>query len=196
MRAVIATMKIEEINQDRQAFMAKVNEAVSTEMEKIGLSVINVNIKDIDDESGYIKAIGQKAAAEAINQASIDVAEQDTAWSGWCSRTRTRSPSGGRRSRVRGRQSAKPKQRETDDDKSQHSNQKLKLAKLKPGETNAKMSRLSKPKPYNQKQKQKQKQPAIAQDNALQKKKRAEKQKKRPKPLTAPFASPRKSQKK
>jgi flotillin len=77
MRAVIATMKIEEINQDRQAFMAKVNEAVSTEMEKIGLSVINVNIKDIDDESGYIKAIGQKAAAEAINQASIDVAEQD-----------------------------------------------------------------------------------------------------------------------
>ncbi len=77
MRAVIATMKIEEINQDRQAFMAKVNEAVSTEMEKIGLSVINVNIKDLDDESGYIKAIGQKAAAEAINQASIDVAEQD-----------------------------------------------------------------------------------------------------------------------
>ena len=77
MRAVIATMKIEEINQDRQAFMTKVNEAVSTEMEKIGLEVINVNIKDIDDESGYIAAIGQKAAAEAVNQASIDVSEQD-----------------------------------------------------------------------------------------------------------------------
>ena len=77
MRAVIATMQIEEINRDRQAFMAKVNDAVSTEMEKIGLTVINVNIKDIDDESGYIKAIGQKAAAEAINQASIDVAEQE-----------------------------------------------------------------------------------------------------------------------
>lgn len=77
MRAVIATMQIEEINQDRQAFMAKVNDAVSTEMEKIGLAVINVNIKDLDDESGYIKAIGQKAAAEAINQASIDVAEQE-----------------------------------------------------------------------------------------------------------------------
>ncbi len=77
MRAVIATMQIEEINQDRQAFMTKVNEAVSTEMEKVGLSVINVNIKDLDDESGYIKAIGQKAAAEAVNQASIDVAEQE-----------------------------------------------------------------------------------------------------------------------
>jgi flotillin len=77
MRAVIATMEIEEINQDRQAFMGKVNEAVSTEMEKIGLAVINVNIKDIEDESGYIKALGQKAAAEAINQAAIDVAEQE-----------------------------------------------------------------------------------------------------------------------
>ena len=77
MRAVIATMKIDDINRDRQVFMAKVNEAVSVELEKIGLAVINVNIKDIDDESGYIKAIGRKAAAEAINQANMDVAEQE-----------------------------------------------------------------------------------------------------------------------
>ncbi|MFA4986223.1 MAG: SPFH domain-containing protein [Candidatus Brocadiia bacterium] len=77
MRAVIATMKIEEINRDRQAFMYKVNEAVSAELEKIGLAVINVNIKDIEDESGYIQALGRKAAAEAINQALVDVAEQE-----------------------------------------------------------------------------------------------------------------------
>ncbi len=77
MRAVIATMKIEEINRDRQGFMAKVNEAVSVELEKIGLTVINVNIRDIQDESGYITALGRKAAAEAINQANIDVAEQE-----------------------------------------------------------------------------------------------------------------------
>ncbi len=77
MRAVIATMQIEEINRDRQAFMEKVNEAVSVELEKIGLSVINVNIKDIEDESGYIQALGRKAAAEAVNQAMIDVAEQE-----------------------------------------------------------------------------------------------------------------------
>ena len=74
MRAVIATMKIEEINTDRQAFMGKVNEAVSTELEKVGVSVINVNIRDIQDESGYIVALGRKAAAEAINQAMVDVA--------------------------------------------------------------------------------------------------------------------------
>jgi len=66
MRAVIATMGIEDINRDRQAFMAKV-----------GLAVINVNIRDIEDESGYIIALGRRAAAEAINQANIDVAEQE-----------------------------------------------------------------------------------------------------------------------
>jgi flotillin len=77
MRAVIATMRIEEINQDRQAFLNKVNEAVSGELEKIGLSLINVNIRDIEDESGYIVALGRRAAAEAINQANIDVAEQE-----------------------------------------------------------------------------------------------------------------------
>ncbi|HUT01898.1 MAG TPA: SPFH domain-containing protein [Phycisphaerae bacterium] len=77
MRAVIATMKIEEINSDRQAFLAKVNDAVSQELEKIGLMLINVNIRDLDDESGYIKALGRKAAAEAINQANVDVAEQE-----------------------------------------------------------------------------------------------------------------------
>ncbi len=77
MRAVIATMKIEELNRDRQSFMGYVNEAVSVELEKIGLQVINVNIRDIEDESGYIEALGRKAAAEAINQANIDVAEQE-----------------------------------------------------------------------------------------------------------------------
>lgn len=77
MRAVIATMRIEEINQDRQAFLGKVNEAVSGELEKIGLYLINVNIRDIGDESGYIEALGRRAAAEAINQALIDVAEQE-----------------------------------------------------------------------------------------------------------------------
>jgi len=77
MRAVIATMEIEDINRDRQAFMSKVNEAVSGEIEKIGLSLINVNIRDIVDESGYIIALGRRAAAEAIHQANVDVAEQE-----------------------------------------------------------------------------------------------------------------------
>lgn len=77
LRQVIATMTIEEINADRDKFIREVTESVGSELAKIGLEVINVNIINVTDESGYIEAIGQKAAAEAINQANIDVAQQD-----------------------------------------------------------------------------------------------------------------------
>ncbi len=74
MRLVIATLSIEEINQDREKFLDLVNKNVNFELNKIGLEMINVNIRDIMDESGYIEALGQKAAAEAINKAKIEVA--------------------------------------------------------------------------------------------------------------------------
>ena len=77
MRLVIATLSIEEINQDREKFLDLVNKNVSTEVNKIGLELINVNVRDITDESGYIAALGRKAAAEAINQAKIEVAAAD-----------------------------------------------------------------------------------------------------------------------
>ncbi|MGL5042866.1 MAG: flotillin family protein [Culicoidibacterales bacterium] len=77
LRSVIATMTIEEINKDRETFLTSINTNVNEELNKIGLDVINVNIRDITDESGYIEAIGKKAAAEAIQQAKIDVAEQE-----------------------------------------------------------------------------------------------------------------------
>jgi flotillin len=77
LRLVIATLSIEEINKDREKFMALINENVAQEINKIGLDLINVNVRDITDESGYIEAIGQRAAAEAINNAKVDVAKQD-----------------------------------------------------------------------------------------------------------------------
>lgn len=76
LRLVIATLSIEEINKDREKFMALINENVGQEINKIGLELINVNIRDITDESGYIRAIGQRAAAEAVEQAKVDVAQQ------------------------------------------------------------------------------------------------------------------------
>ncbi|MDR1333760.1 MAG: hypothetical protein LBJ71_00915 [Holosporaceae bacterium] len=77
LRLVIATLSIEEINQDREKFLEQINVNVNTELNKIGLEVINVNVRDITDESGYIEAIGKKAAAEAINKAKIEVAQQE-----------------------------------------------------------------------------------------------------------------------
>ncbi|MEF2231303.1 MAG: SPFH domain-containing protein [Pseudodesulfovibrio sp.] len=77
LRLTVASLTIEQINQDRESFLESIRENVSPELNKIGLYLINVNITDITDESGYIDSIGKKAAAEAINQAKVDVAEQN-----------------------------------------------------------------------------------------------------------------------
>jgi len=76
LRQVIASMKIEDINRDRDTFLEHIQQSVEPELKKIGLVLINVNITDITDESGYIDAIGQKAASQAIQQARGDVAEE------------------------------------------------------------------------------------------------------------------------
>ena len=77
LRQVIASMGIEEINRDRDTFLKHVQYSLEPELAKIGLTLINVNITDITDESGYIDAIGQKAASLAIQQARGDVADNE-----------------------------------------------------------------------------------------------------------------------
>ncbi|WP_340234421.1 flotillin family protein [Emticicia soli] len=77
LRLVIATMTIEEINSDRDKFLDNISKNVDTELKKIGLKLINVNVTDIKDESGYIEALGKEAAAKAINEAKVSVAEQE-----------------------------------------------------------------------------------------------------------------------
>ena len=75
LRLTVASLTIEQINQDREAFLRMVSNNVDTELHKIGLYLINVNITDITDEADYIKSIGAKAAAVAIADAVVDRAE-------------------------------------------------------------------------------------------------------------------------
>jgi len=77
LRLVVATMDIEEINTDRDKFLEAVSRNVETELKKIGLRLINVNVTNITDESGYIEALGREAAAKAINDAKKSVAEKN-----------------------------------------------------------------------------------------------------------------------
>ena len=77
LRLVVATMDIEEINSNRDKFLANVSSNVEAELKKIGLKLINVNVTDIKDESGYIEALGKEAAAKAINDARQSVAEKN-----------------------------------------------------------------------------------------------------------------------
>lgn len=76
LRLVVASMDIEEINNDRDKFLTNISDSVETELRKVGLKLINVNITDIVDESGYIEALGKEAAAHAINAARKSVAEK------------------------------------------------------------------------------------------------------------------------
>ena len=77
MRQVVATMRIEEINADRDQLIVAITNNVSTELEKVGLRLINVNIQDVTDESGYIDALGKEASAKAIADAKIKVAQAE-----------------------------------------------------------------------------------------------------------------------
>jgi len=77
MRLVIANMDIEELNTDRDKFVDSVYTNVGNELHKIGLELINVNVTDIQDESGYIQALGKEAAAKAINDAKVKVANEE-----------------------------------------------------------------------------------------------------------------------
>ncbi|MDR2865768.1 MAG: hypothetical protein LBV68_09190 [Spirochaetaceae bacterium] len=77
LRLTVASLTIEQINQDRERFLESIRKNIDIELDKIGLCLINVNVTDITDESGYIESIGKKAALTAINQAKVDVAEQD-----------------------------------------------------------------------------------------------------------------------
>jgi flotillin len=77
LRLTVASLRIEEINQDRERFLQLIRSHIEPELNKIGLMLINVNITDITDEAHYIESIGQKGASTAVNQAKIDVAEQN-----------------------------------------------------------------------------------------------------------------------
>ena len=77
MRVVIATMDIEAINADRDVLIEKIRDGVEVELTKVGLKLINVNIQDITDESGYIQALGKEASSRAINDAKVQVAERE-----------------------------------------------------------------------------------------------------------------------
>jgi flotillin len=77
MRVVIAGMEIEAINADRDMLIDRISDGVEGELRKVGLRLINVNIQDVTDDSGYLDALGKEAASRATNDAKIQVAERE-----------------------------------------------------------------------------------------------------------------------
>jgi flotillin len=77
LRFIIASLRIEDLNEDREYFLDSIKQNIEPELHKLGLTLLNVNITDITDESDYIESIGKKASSTAVNRAKVDVAEQE-----------------------------------------------------------------------------------------------------------------------
>ena len=75
MRYVISTMDIEAIN-DRDQFIEQIVDVVEGELRRVGLRLINVNIKDITDESGYLESLGKEALSNVDNRINMDVTQE------------------------------------------------------------------------------------------------------------------------
>ena len=75
MRYVISTMDIEAIK-DRDQFIEQIVDGVEGELRRVGLRLINVNIKDITDESGYLESLGKEALLNVNNRINMDVTQE------------------------------------------------------------------------------------------------------------------------
>lgn len=75
LRDIIGTMTVEELNQDRETFVARVLQQSGEELGKMGILVDVINIQKISDPNGYLDALGRKRTAEVIRDAEIGEAE-------------------------------------------------------------------------------------------------------------------------
>ncbi|HEY1790726.1 MAG TPA: SPFH domain-containing protein, partial [Verrucomicrobiae bacterium] len=77
LRAILGTMTVEEIYQNRDAFASKVQEVAAGDMANMGLSIVSFTIRDIRDSQGYLDALGKPRIAQVKRDAQIAQAEAD-----------------------------------------------------------------------------------------------------------------------
>jgi flotillin len=77
LRAILGTMTVEEIYQNRDAFASKVQEVAAGDMANMGLSIVSFTIRDIRDSQGYLDALGKPRIAQVKRDATIAQAEAD-----------------------------------------------------------------------------------------------------------------------
>jgi flotillin len=77
LRAILGTLTVEEIYQNRDAFAAKVQEVAAGDMANMGLQIVSFTIRDIRDSQGYLDALGKPRIAQVKRDAIIAQAEAD-----------------------------------------------------------------------------------------------------------------------
>jgi len=76
-RAIMGTLTVEEIYKDRNKFASSVRDTASADLENMGMEIVSYTIRDIDDEQGYLDALGQGRTAEVKRDADIGKAEAE-----------------------------------------------------------------------------------------------------------------------
>jgi flotillin len=77
LRAILGTMTVEDIYQNRDAFASKVQEVAAGDMANMGLGIVSFTIRDIRDNQGYLDALGKPRTAQVKRDAVIAQAEAD-----------------------------------------------------------------------------------------------------------------------
>jgi flotillin len=77
LRAILGTMTVEDIYQNRDAFASKVQEVAAGDMANMGLGIVSFTIRDIRDAQGYLDALGKPRIAQVKRDATIAQAEAD-----------------------------------------------------------------------------------------------------------------------
>ncbi len=77
LRAILGTMTVEEIYQNRDAFASKVQEVAAGDMANMGLAIVSFTIRDIRDSQGYLDALGKPRIAQVKRDAIVAQAEAD-----------------------------------------------------------------------------------------------------------------------
>src|SRR5712664_353651 len=77
LRAILGTMTVEDIYQNRDAFASKVQEVAAGDMANMGLGIVSFTIRDIKDSQGYLDALGKPRIAQVKRDAQIAQAEAD-----------------------------------------------------------------------------------------------------------------------
>jgi flotillin len=75
LRAILGTLTVEEINNDRQSFAQKLTSEAALDLERMGIGVDVLTIQEISDEEGYLDALGKRRTAEVKRDAQIGEAE-------------------------------------------------------------------------------------------------------------------------
>lgn len=75
LREIISKMSVEEIYRDREKFASQVQEVAALDLAEMGLEIKAFTIRDINDDNGYLIALGKSRIAEVKRDAEIAEAE-------------------------------------------------------------------------------------------------------------------------